>query len=182
LKIAVLDLESTGLKPDRDLIVEIGIIELNLTNGKTKILLDEVVLEPSFCSEIYGNSWIFQNSSLQVNDVLNGKDWNILKPIIQEILEKYPITGYNKNFGFSFLRHRKLKILRELQCPMICATNILKLPHNHYGYKYPKLEEAWAYYFPDIIYVESHRACNDAYHEALLIKKMYDENHWDPTI
>jgi DNA polymerase-3 subunit epsilon len=34
--------------------------------------------------------------------------------------------------------------------------------------KWPKVEEAWEYFFPDTKYIEAHRALDDAQHEALI--------------
>ncbi|NHJ24603.1 MAG: hypothetical protein EAX89_08510 [Candidatus Lokiarchaeota archaeon] len=47
-KIAVLDIETTGLKPDNGLIVEIGIVELDLKTGATKILFESIIKEAGF--------------------------------------------------------------------------------------------------------------------------------------
>jgi DNA polymerase-3 subunit epsilon len=39
--------------------------------------------------------------------------------------------------------------------------------------KWPKVEEAWEYFFPDIKYIEAHRALDDAQHEALIAHELY---------
>ena len=62
-KIAVLDIETTGFLSDGGLIVEIGIVELNLSDGSTNVVYDTLVKEEGFCDN-HKNSWIFQNSYL----------------------------------------------------------------------------------------------------------------------
>ncbi len=47
-KIAVIDIETTGLDPIYDLILEIGIVELDLLTGEKNILFDSCVREPDF--------------------------------------------------------------------------------------------------------------------------------------
>ena len=65
---------------------------------------------------------------------------------------------------------------------MVIATDILKmpLPKSEKSYKWPKVEEAWKYYFPEKKYIEKHRAYDDAVHEAQIVFKMYKRNEWKP--
>ena len=95
------------------------------------------------------------------------------KEKVQEIFDKYPATAYNKKFDFDFLRDRGL-VIRDLPCPMILATDICKIPHaNGYGNKWPKVQEAWDFFFPDTGYIEKHRGANDAEHEALIVHELH---------
>ena len=54
---------------------------------------------------------------------------------------------------------------------MLLSTNICKLPNqnNKAGYKWPKVEEAWKHFYPEIEYVELHRGADDAFHEADIV-------------
>jgi DNA polymerase-3 subunit epsilon len=97
-------------------------------------------------------------------------------PEIQNVLNKYSLgaTAYNKAFDFGFLKSRGLQI-KELDCIMLSATPVVNLPPNP-GYstpKWPKVEEAWEYFFPQIEYKEAHRALDDAKHEALIAYELY---------
>jgi DNA polymerase-3 subunit epsilon len=97
-------------------------------------------------------------------------------PEIQNVLNKYSLgaTAYNKAFDFGFLRSRGLQI-KELDCIMLSATPVVNLPPN-FGYstpKWPKVEEAWEYFFPQVEYKEAHRALDDARHEALIAYELY---------
>jgi hypothetical protein len=74
------------------------------------------------------------------------------------------------------LASRGLRI-KELPCIMLTAAPVVNLPANP-GFrdaKWPKAEEAWEYFFPDIKYIEAHRALDDAQHEALITKHEYKE-------
>ncbi len=44
-RVCVVDVETSGLNPNYDLIFEIGMVELNLSTGVTKILFEAVVKE-----------------------------------------------------------------------------------------------------------------------------------------
>lgn len=185
--IAVMDIETTGLKPEKELIVEIGICELNLSNGSTKKLFDSIVREPSF-SELHKEVWIFQNSSLKFEDVFNAPLLDSYRTELQAIFDKYKITAYNKQFDFGFLTNRGFIFRNELDCPMMLNIPILKLPFpprpvvNGFSpnfvrsgneYKFPSVEESWKYYFPQEPYKETHRAYDDATHEARIVYEMY---------
>jgi len=167
----VVDIETTGFLKQGGLIVEIGIVSLDVDTGEVKEVFNSVVKEEGFSKKHlaapYG--WIFQNSDLTYDEVINSPNLEDLLPQIQEICDnfKYGLTAYNKEFDFSFFRDRGLNF-KEKSCIMLKATPIVNLPPNP-GFtdpKWPNVEEAWAFFFPDRPYVEKHRALDDALHEA----------------
>jgi len=177
-EIAIVDIETSGFQKQGGLIVEIGIVGLNLENGSVTDEFESIIKEDGFdethTRDPYG--WVFQNSDLKYTDVLAGDNLTNILPKIQSILKKYPLgaTAYNKEFDFSYLKSRGLQI-NELECIMLSATPVVNLPPN-YGYstpKWPKVEEAWEYFFPNIEYKEAHRALDDARHEALIAFELY---------
>lgn len=182
MKIAVIDIETTGFKAKKDYIVEIGIAELDLDTGKIEPLYNNIVREEGMDVDRYKDSWIFHNSSLTFENYKSGA--LDLRPTgserIQQILDEYPVTAYNSSFDFSFLKARGFHINKELPCPMKILTDIIKLPYyspsgliTETRYKYPSVEEAYKYIFPGIDYKEDHRALPDAYDEACIIYEMH---------
>ncbi|UYP48375.1 hypothetical protein NEF87_004660 [Candidatus Lokiarchaeum ossiferum] len=183
MKIAVLDIETTGRTPKTGTIVEIGICLLDLKSHFKSKLFDSTCREVNFDflheDKLLENAWVFQNSSLTIEDVRNGPTWECVKPKIQKILLKFPVTAYNKQFDFGFLQTRGIKIHKELDCPMIKATPVLKIPGFYDEYKWPSVQEAWEYFFPNKKdYMEEHRAYDDALHEADIVKALYDIGAW----
>lgn len=174
--ILVVDIETTGFRPSNDCVLEIGIVELNLTTGEVRVLLDTLLREEEF-GEDHHDSWVFDNSTLQPSDIYGAPDASGVYEKVQDIIDEYPlgVTAYNKAFDFRFLRARGVVILNEIDCPMLAATDICELPNpNRYGgYKWPKVEEAWGHFFPDTPYVEAHRGADDAKHEAKIVHEMY---------
>ena len=186
MQIAVVDIETTGRTPTEGTIVEIGIAMLDLRTHFISKLFDSVVRENKFL-KVYeatsiAESWVFQNSDLKLDDVLEAPLWTQVRVKIQRILNHFPITAYNKDFDFGFLKSRGIKIPRELPCPMKVATPVLKLPprYNFHDFKYPSVEESWNYFFPDKPYTESHRAYDDAVHEAEIVYQLYKIGAWKP--
>lgn len=173
MKAAIVDIETTGLNPALNMIVEIAIVSLDLETGKTKIIYNELIKEQKF-DILHKNSWIFNNSDLTFEEVNSAAPLDIKK--LQSIFDKYHITAYNKDFDISFLQHRGFRIPNQLPCPMKLLTPILQLPSkNHYmGFKYPSLKEAWAATFPNKPYLQNHRASDDAIHEAELVYELYN--------
>jgi len=174
-KILVLDLETTGFVPPKAKVVEIGIVELDLITGEKKILLDRLI-NPNLSREELVNSWIVKNGYISVEDILNADPYNLeLQDKIQDIFDKYLLgtTAFNNDFDFRFMDYWGFAY-RKLPCPMKLATPICQLPGRYRGYKYPTVEEAYKHFFPDVQYTELHRGADDAFHEADIVKALYD--------
>ncbi|MHC1591514.1 MAG: 3'-5' exonuclease, partial [Candidatus Helarchaeales archaeon] len=170
MKIGIVDLETTDLKPEKGTIVEVGIVELDSDTGEIQVLFDSIVREESF-GENDRESWIFEKSNLKYEDVLKAIPLSEARPFIQEILDQYPMTSFNEEFDFGFLKQKGFRIPRELPCIMISAA---KFNDNNW----PKVEKAWEIFFPDEKYVEKHRAVDDAVHEAKILHHMIKIGHY----
>lgn len=168
MKIAIVDIETTGFLP-KGLILEVGIAELDLATGTAVPIYDRLVRENGF-SEEHKDSWIFKNSDLKFEDVMQAEPLDT--SAIQNILNSYPATAFNKRFDFEFMKSRGLKV-KELDCPMLLAVNVCRLPGKFRGYKWPTVEEAWKHFFPDEPYSEKHRGADDALHEARIVYELY---------
>ena len=180
--VAVVDIETTGFSHQNDCIVEIGICELDLDSGEHRELFNKIIKESHFSNQ-HCNAWIFKNSDLRYEDILDAQPLNFCKKELQKIFNIYTVTAFNKRFDFDFLENRGFT-LKELPCPMLIAVDILKLPPRKPGtlYKWPNVEETWNYLFPDKKYIEKHRGYDDAVHEALIIFELYKRNKWKPII
>lgn len=180
-KILVIDLETTGFLDKGGKIVEVGIVELDLTNSNTTTLFDELCHERPITKEEVESSWIIQNSSMSVEDVRMSKQLKDIRVDIQDIIDSYPlgVTAYNNKFDFGFMDNRGFTINRKLPCPMMLSVDLIKLPPLPHQpkktkYKYPNVNEAWEYFFgKDTGYVELHRGADDAKHEAKIIYELY---------
>ena len=178
-KIAVVDIETSGFLNQGGLIVEVGIVGLDLDTGEVFPEFNSIVKEKGFGPKHARNpyGWVFQNSDLEYEDVDNAIALDEVKAEIQAVFDKYPkgATAFNKAFDFSFLQSRGI-IINELPCAMLSATPVVNLPPNR-GFKtpkWPKVEEAWNFFFgKDTGYIEAHRAMDDAKHEALIVYELY---------
>ena len=175
-EIAVLDIETTALKPSEGSIVEIGICLLNTTNGETAKLFNHIVSEGRMTLK-ESNAWIFDNSTLLPLEVSSAKPLGFYRKWLQTILLEYPTIAYNRRFDFGFLENRGFEIKKaDMQDPMHVCTPILKIPRGR-GYKYPKVEEAYRYFFGDS-YTEEHRAYADCVDEAKIVYELIQRGHY----
>lgn len=175
-KILILDIETTGFTPESGKIVEIGIVELDLSNGNRQIIFDQVCWEKGLTEEELEKAWIIKNSDLTIEAVRTSTNLEVLKPEIQQILNNYPLgaTAFNNSFDFRFMDHRGFVFPKKLPCPMLLSTDICRLPKaKGYGYKWPKVEEAHKHFFGDVGYVEKHRGADDAFYEAQIVHELY---------
>lgn len=176
-KILIVDIETTGFLKRGGKIVEVGIVELDLDNGEKQILFNEVCWEEEITEVECDNSWIINNSTLTTDDIKRSKHLTSYGHIIQAIIDKYPLgaTAFNNKFDFDFLKDRGFVFPKELPCPMKLSTGICKLPKKKgKGYKWPKVQEAYDFFFPDNEYIEQHRGADDAFYEADIVQKLYE--------
>lgn len=183
-KILILDIETTGFLKSNGKIVEIGIVSLNIENGEITPIFNEIIKEPHYNVYKSANSWIFNNSTLTPSAVSAGKSLESVRVELQRLFnsdEYLGITAYNKVFDFGFLQDRQFTFKNILDCPMILCTKICQIPHkiNTYskqrkGYKWPSVEEAYKYFFPNEAdkYVEEHRGLADAKDEAKIVYEL----------
>lgn len=171
MKIAVLDIETTGFIVTTDAVVEIGITLVDTTTQEITKIFDKVILDPVFCKYNHKTAWIFENSNLTIEDVLNGVPLEEIEDELQKIFDTYPITAHNKSFDLRFLRSRNFEI-NDIKCLMrSCREN--KLVYTHKGSpKSPSVEEAYQVLFPDEHYIEKHRGGDDSIHEAKILLKL----------
>jgi DNA polymerase III epsilon subunit-like protein len=167
MKIAIIDIETTGLNPHIDAIVELGIVLTDTETFETEVLFNQIVKDSTFNPSIHSNAWIFGNSSLTINDVLNAPDLSDFTSELQDIFNRYPITAFNKSFDLKFLRARNF----------ICddATCLLKMSWEYSDKldkggkkKRPSMQEIYNTFFGDQ-YIEEHRALPDAIDEAKIL-------------
>lgn len=172
-EIAVIDIETTGFSHTSDYILEIGIIKLDLDTGNKTILMNYVCHETGITEEKIRRSWIISNSSLTIEQVRYSINLKYLLLNIQRIVKLYPTTAYNRRFDIEFLEARGIIFHGLHPCPMLELTPIMKLPAKRSsGYKWPNVQEAYNYFFPDNDYVELHRGADDALHEADIIYEL----------
>ena len=179
-KVAIIDIETTGLDPYFDLILEIGIVELNLLTGETRVIFDSLIREPNFGEEHRG-SWIFYNSDLKYEDVRNAPLLQEKRNELMEIFRNYAVSAFNISFDLGFLKLRSFNFPLELPCIMLTATPVCRIPsRNGFGeFKWPSVQEAWDFFFPESDYVEKHRAADDAVHEASIFFELYVRGYFN---
>ena len=177
-KILIIDIETTGFLNAGGKIVEVGICSLELETGKIEKVYDQVTHERGVTLEEVQNSWIIEHSDLTADKIRFSIAFDLQKDMIQRFINLYPdgATAYNNRFDFEFLESRGINFPKKLACPMIISTPILKLKKRNgsAGHKWPSVEEAYHYFFPDEDYVEKHRGFDDCVHEAKIVKKLFD--------
>ncbi len=173
MKILIIDIETTGFSPQSDKIVEVGIVELDLETGEIKTILDKVCQELPMKLEDIEKCWVVEKGFMKADEIMLAPELNSILADIQNIISEYHgATAFNRNFDFSFLKARGIKFNKELPCPMLLSTDICKIQSAR-GYKWPKAQEAYDFFFPNSEYIEKHRGADDAVHEAEIVFELY---------
>jgi len=175
-RLLVIDCEADSKYPERAEILEIGMVLLDLSTGEIQRLFEEII-KPR--REISQNSWIFYNSSLRYEDVINlGVNIDRCRNEIQNILDTYPATAYNQSYDFTLLGQYEFEIPYKCSDLMYFATDILKIPYNQWKYKWPSVQECL--HFARMNEIEPHRALRDAELEAELIYFFMEKHNFKP--
>jgi DNA polymerase III epsilon subunit-like protein len=179
-EIIVLDIETTGLKPKEDLILELGMVKLNLETGEISELFDKVFKDPKLTAK-HREAWIFQNGFMDIEEVRNAKPISEYVNEIQEIMNDFQglITAWNRAFDSAFLEHAGFNLGSPVECPMKKSVDYFKI-EGAFGYKWPKAQEAWDILFPETPKVEEHRGLDDSKMEAAIIHELYKRGQYSP--
>ena len=163
-----------GLTVGLIVIVEVGVVMLDIGNGCIETVFHQLVKEKGFCQD-HKDSWVFKNSDLKYEDVLNAKPLDLGK--LQGVLALYHAAAWNSSFDFSFLISRGL-IISMLPCPMKMSVSYFQIKSKYGDWKWPSVQEAWNHLFPKSKYVEKHRGLDDAIHEAKIMHTLYHKDAW----
>ena len=156
-------------------IVEVGVARVDLESRRVYPELSMIVNAPAD-----GDEWVFQNTSLTVKDVENGRHASEADTVLARMINHRPVAFYNADFDCHMidrdLRKTALTIcLGSARIDLMeIAAKIEEIPRSHAGENvYPKAIAAYDYLCPDdpcgLNGVEEHRALSDAVMEGHIL-------------
>lgn len=147
-----LDIETTGLNPENDEIIEIAALigDENGIKSKWSVLIKTEVLVPDEIIKLTGiNREMLRNGDMEIFSALE---------YLSDIIKGRKVVCYNKKFDVVFLENVFKR--NEIACPISKVIDVLSLARKRvtdvYNYKLESLAE----YF-GIPYEEKHRALAD---------------------
>ena len=159
-----LDLETTGLSPKKDRILEIGAVRVknNKPVEKFACLINPGIPVPAHITQLTGIDMAMARSGQEI------------RPAMEQFLEfcgDSVILGHNIPFDFGFLQHNAATLGREFPCMAIDTLQLARkflpqLPSR-------KLGDLCSYY--GIVQTRQHRAWEDASAASMLYQKMAEE-------
>jgi DNA polymerase-3 subunit epsilon len=191
-EIFVLDTETTGLDGGpRDVVVDIGICSVDLTEGKVRDVYSSVVgYDVSEWGDHRSKAWIFGNSDLTLDMVAAAPPLFKVKEDITKLLKGKIVTSYNVPFDMDRFLYREPWQMRGVfnVCTdiMKAATDVCKLPSEYYGqsYKYPKLDHAYNTMVKGdpagVGNKQDHRALSDARMASFVMIEMFRSGNYRP--
>lgn len=111
MKIYVIDLETTGLYgAPIDSILEIGIASVDLATGSIAEEYSAIIRQdPSDLDHYtrrYGTPWIFEKGLMTREEVINGKEEDVVSREVRDIIYQSAVTAYNVPFDFGRFLYR----------------------------------------------------------------------------
>jgi len=152
-----LDVETTGVDPRKDKIIEFGAIKFDLAgNTETKsFLINPGIKIPELISHI---------TKIHDDDVKDSPSFYEKTMEIQEFIGDYPIVGHNIEFDINFLKNNDIKI-----------DNIFFDTYTLAGIAYPKMKSLSLEVLSkklNLTHKEKHRALDDAIAAMELFNKI----------
>lgn len=158
----IVDLETTGLEPSLDHIIEIGAVKM--LNGEIldewSTLLDPGVFVPQETTHITGITTEMLKGSPKFEDVL--------EKYLEFLGEDSVFVAHNAEFDRAFLNNHLKKLEREkMSNPVLCTFKLAKQVHpNISSYTLSNLANIFSIELP-----QAHRAMDDARATAHLFNK-----------
>ena len=159
-----LDLETTGLEPKRDRIIEIGAVKVSngVVIGEYTTLIDPQLEIPERISKLTGIS----------NDMVQGK------PLIQKVLGEFlefcgdlPLLGHNILFDYSFVKHQAVNCGLEFEKEAVDTLKIARAVLSDLPSR--SLQNLRQYF--EIPQGDAHRALEDARTTYHLYERLFQE-------
>jgi DNA polymerase III epsilon subunit-like protein len=174
MKLLVIDIETTGLEPKNDSIVEIGAALADAKTGEIEIVFDRVVRDDNWNPSIHKDAWIFKNSDLKFEDVDNAEPLSSYFDELQNLISTYDTVAFNLKFDEKFLVERGFKFNKS-KCLMEAVKNYVVFENEKGRAVKPSVEELYNHFLVgknEPIYVECHRGASDAVDEAKIMLHM----------
>ena len=158
--IVALDIETTGLDPQKDAIIEIGAVRFNehRLEGEWTSLVNPGCRIPPFITQLTGITDQMVLRSPSIRDAL---------PDLEAFVGKTPVLGHSIRFDLGFLR--RLKILRDNDTLDTYEMASVLLP-NAGRYNLGALAQALGVPYP-----ATHRALDDARATRGVFLRLYQE-------
>lgn len=117
-KIACVDLETTGLSPTTDRIIEVGIVLLH--NGK--LTEHQWLIHP----QQRVTSFIHSFTGISSEDLRDAKTFVEVAPDIHSILDDALFIAHNATFDYSFLYHAFRRVQIDFSPRTVCTVHLAR--------------------------------------------------------
>ncbi len=162
LPYVILDIETTGFKPENSGITEVAIITMR--NGKEELF--ETLVNP----EMAVPPEITRLTGIDDSMVCDKPKMSELVPILAELFRDKIFVAHNVPFDWSFLDYAFRKHLRQpLRMPSLCT---LRLARKYLGLNSNKLSNVASHF--NISLINAHRAMNDTRAVKDILFGMFD--------
>jgi len=169
IEIGIIDPSKDNWHLDNCMICELGIAQLDTNTGSISTVFDKICQEEQGCSP---DSWVFTNTDLSYDDVIDSDYLISHKAAIQQIFDEGGyVTSWGHDFDLARLEHplRGFIIPNKFWDPLKTLTKYMKIQDAYGRDKWASVKEAFLFFNPGQISPQNHRAIDDAIMEAELL-------------
>ncbi len=158
---AVIDVETTGLCPRRDRVLEVGVVVVAPGSAPTVVI--DTLVNPG--TRIHNT----QYHQICDDDVRDAPTFEEIAPLVVAALANRIAVAHNGSFDFAFLREELLRAGYPGHCPYLCTMELDKLTTSEPRISYSRALGSLAarYHLGSF---EEHRASSDALAAAKLLR------------
>jgi DNA polymerase-3 subunit epsilon len=134
-KFIAIDVETTGLTPGTDKIIEVAAIKFDLLSN------DHLVFEELINPGIKVSSLITNLTGITNQMLVNKESFADIANDLKEFIGDLPMVAYNAQFDKSFVQHEFSNVGIAINNPFHCAMNLSKLAFDLHNYKLATVAE-----------------------------------------
>ena len=115
-----IDTETSGLKPDRDRLIEVGLVRVEggVVVGEFRSLINPQLPLPRIITEITG---------ITDEDVREAPTFDEIAPELAPLLEGALFVAHNAEFDYGFLKHEFARVGVELSLSRLCTVRLSRM-------------------------------------------------------
>ncbi len=139
MKLAIVDVETTGISPMRDRVIELGVV---LVDGNKMVDMWSSLVNPGRSI----SPVITSITGIEQEDLVDAPRFDVVVEELEERLSGRVMVAHNARFDYGFLRSEFRRVGKDLIVPQLCTVRLSrKLYWRHKGHSLDRIIERFGW-------------------------------------